>query len=159
MPEIKETMLPGVGVRHEFTTEDGERVALLTHRTGRREIAIFDRDDPDSCHTVLHLTADDAHTLNELLGTSHVSEAVLAVQTIEGLALDWIPLEPGSRFDGASIADGQFRTNTGVSIVAIVRGDTTIPAPEPSTVFEGGDVLVVVGTADGLIRLRSFLDS
>jgi TrkA domain protein len=159
MPEVQETLLPGVGVRHEFTTIGGERVALLTHRSGRREIAVYDRDDPDICRTVLHLSADDTRTLGELLGTSQVSEAVLGAQRIEGLALDWIRLSRGSRFDGATIADGQFRTQTGASIVAIVRGTATIPAPEPSTMFEGGDVLVAVGTPEGLNRLRSLLGS
>lgn len=159
MPQVHETLLPGVGVRHEFTTVGGERVALLTHRSGRREIAIYDRDDPDACRTVLHLNADDTRTLGELLGTSQVSEAVRSAQRIEGLALDWITLAGGSRFDGASIADGQFRSQTGASIVAIVRGTTTIPAPEPSTKIEGGDVLVAVGTPEGLTRLQSLLDS
>jgi TrkA domain protein len=159
MPEVQETLLPGVGVRHEFTTDGGERMALLTHRSGRREIAVYDRDDPDSCRTVLHLSADDTRTLGELLGTSQVSEAVIGAQQVEGLALDWITLSPGSRFDGASIADGQFRTQTGASIVALVRGNTTIPAPDPSTPFQGGDVLVAVGTPEGLTRLRSLLDS
>lgn len=159
MPEVQETLLPGVGVRHEFTTVGGERVALLTHRSGRREIAVYDRDDPDACRTVVHLSTDDTRTLGELLGTSQVSEAVLGAQRIEGLALDWITLPRGSRFDGKSIADGQFRSETGASIVAIIRGSATIPAPEPSTAFEGGDVLVAVGTPEGLTRLRSLLDS
>ena len=159
MPEVQETLLPGVGVRHEFTTIGGERFALLTHRSGRREIAVYDRDDPDACRTVLHLSTEDTRTLGELLGTSQVSEAVLGAQQIEGLALDWITLSKGSRFDGASIADGEFRSKTGASIVAILRGTTTIPAPEPSTEFEGGDVLVAVGTPEGLTRLRSLLGS
>ncbi len=68
--DIEETLLPGVGVRHEFTTASGERVALVTHRTGRRELAVYDRDDPDACRTVLHLSEDDTTTLGELLGLS-----------------------------------------------------------------------------------------
>jgi TrkA domain protein len=56
-------------VRHEFTSAGGERVALLTHRTGRRELAIYDRDDPDVCRTVLHLSADDTAVLVSLLGS------------------------------------------------------------------------------------------
>lgn len=159
MPDVEETVLPGVGVRHEFTTAGGERAALLTHRSGRREIAVYDRDDPDTCRTVLHLSPEDTGTLGELLGASQVREAVLETQRIEGLALDWITVRTGSRFDGASIADGQFRTRTGASIVAILRGTLTIPAPEPSVVFEAGDVVVAVGTPEGLTRLRSLLDS
>lgn len=158
MPEVRETLLPGVGVRHEFTTETGERMAVLTHRSGRREIAVYDRADPDACSTVLHLSPGDTRTLAEVLGASHVSEVLMAVQQqVEGLAIDWIKVTSGSPFDGATIADGQFRTQTGASIVAVVRGDMTIPAPGPDTRFAAGDVVVSVGTADGLLRLRHLL--
>ena len=158
MPEVQETLLPGVGVRHEFTTEAGERVAVLTHRTGRREVAVYDRDDPDTCHTVLHLSAHDTRTLGELLGASQVSEAVTAVQQrLEGLAIEWLTVGAGSPFAGATIADGRFRTETGTSIVAIVRASSTIPAPGPEATLEPGDVLVAVGTPDGLTRLRDLL--
>lgn len=158
MAEVRETLLPGVGVRHEFTTAGGERVAVLTHRTGRRELAVYDRDDPDACAAVLHLSSEDTRALAELLGTSQVSEALVAVQQrVEGLAIDWLTVGPGSPFAGATIADGQFRTQTGASIVAVVRGDTSIPAPGPETRFEAGDVVVAVGTPDGLARLGHLL--
>lgn len=160
MPEVQETLLPGVGVRHEFTTDSGDRLAVLTHRGGRREVAVYGRDDPDRGTTVLRLSRQDTTTLAELLGGSQVSEAVGAVQQqIEGLSIDWLTLAPGSEFVGATIADGQFRTRTGTSIVAIVRGDSTIPAPGPDQRFESGDVVVAVGTADGLAQLRSLLGS
>jgi TrkA domain protein len=158
MPDVQETLLPGVGVRHEFTTDSGEHLAVLTHRGGRREVAVYDRGDPDRCTTVLRLSRQDTTTLAELLGGSQVSEAVGAVQQqIEGLSIDWLRLAPGSGFVGATIADGQFRTRTGTSIVAIVRGDSTIPAPGPDQQFEAGDVVVAVGTADGLAQLRNLL--
>jgi len=158
MPEVSETPLPGVGVRHEFTTVDGERVAVLTHRTGRREIAVYDRRDPDACTTVLHLSHDDTRTLAELLGASPVSEAVAAVQQrLEGLAIDWVAVPAGSRFVGSTIAEGAFRTSTGASIVAVVRGKVTMPAPGPDHTFEGGDVAVAVGTPEGLAELRALL--
>ena len=158
MPEVTETRLPGVGVRHEFTTSREERVAVLSHRNGRREIVVYDRDDPDASTTVLHLSPDDTRTLADLLGATQVSEAVTAVQQqVEGLAIDWITVPPASRFAGATIADGGFRTRTGASIVAVVRGDTTIPAPGPEHQFAAGDVAVAVGTPEGLGRLRDLL--
>ena len=160
MPDVSETLLPGVGVRHEFVTAGGERVAVLTHRTGRRELAIYDRADPDRCTTVLHLSHDDTRTLAELLGASPVSEAVSAVQQrLEGLAIDWVTIPAGSPVVGATIAEGAFRTRTGASIVAIVRGATTLPAPGPDHRFEPGDVAVAVGTTDGLAQLRDLLVS
>jgi TrkA domain protein len=157
MPDVSETLLPGVGVRHEFVTAGGERVAVLTHRTGRREIAVYDRADPDRCTAVLHLSHDDTRTLAEL-GASPISEAVSAVQQrLEGLAIDWVTIPPGSPVVGTTIAEGTFRTRTGASIVAVVRGATTIPAPEPDHRFEAGEVAVAVGTTDGLAQLRGLL--
>jgi TrkA domain protein len=160
MPEVSETPLPGVGVRHEFVTAGGERIAVLTHRTGRREVAVYDRADPDACTTVLHLSADDTRTLAELLGAPSVHEAVAAVQQrLEGLAIDWVTVPARSRFVGATIGEGALRTRTGASIVAVVRGETTIPAPGPDHRFTEGDVVVAVGTPEGLDQLRNLLVS
>jgi TrkA domain protein len=159
VPEIHETLLPGVGVRHEFTTSAGERLALLTHRTGRRELAVYDRNDPDACHTVLHLEKDDASALGEVLGLNQVSDAVQAAQRLEGVAIDWITVPDGSATAGSTIGDGQFRTRTGTSIVAIVRGDSTIPAPGPDATFEAGDVVVAIGTPEGLRSVRTLIGS
>jgi TrkA domain protein len=157
MPEIDETLLPGVGVRHEFTTTSGERVAVVTHRDGRREIARYERDDPDACRTVLRLGGDDARAMADLLGGNQVSETVVAVQQqIEGLAIEWITLTDAPTV-GRTIGEGAFRTRTGASIVAVLRHAETVPAPGPDFAFEAGDVVVAVGTADGLAQLRSLL--
>ena len=157
MTEVTETQLPGVGVRHEFRTAAGERLAVLSHRTGRREIAVYDRADPDACTTVLHLNEDDTRTLADLLGGNPVTEAVSAVQQLEGVAIDWIRVPATSSLAGGTIGDGRLRTRTGTSVVAVVRGDTTIPAPGPDERLGAGDVVVAAGTPDGLRSLRALL--
>jgi TrkA domain protein len=160
MPDVTEIQLPGIGVRHEFTTTGGERVGVLSHRTGRRELVVYDADDPDRCTTMLHLSADDTRTLAELLGATQVSEALTAVQQrVEGLAIDWVTIPARSRLVGTSLGEGAFRSKTGVSIVAVARGDTTIAAPGPDLVFEAGDVAVAVGTPHGLAQLQGLLGS
>ena len=84
--------------------------------------------------------------------------AVQAVQhEIEGLAIEWLKLDPASPSSGSTIGDGEFRTRTGVSIVAVIRNDAPFPAPEPTFHLESGDVLVCVGTADGLDRVRQLI--
>jgi TrkA domain protein len=159
VPEIRETMLPGVGVRHELTTERGERVVVLTHRSGRRELAVYSADDPDACTLALHLSPNDSRALVELLGASQVSEAVRAVQQqVEGLAIDWLTVRAGSPFVGSTIVDREVRSRTGATVVAVVRGDSTIPAPGPDLRFEEADVLVAVGTAEGLTTLRGLVE-
>jgi len=156
--DVTETVLPGVGVRHDLTTEEGERVGVLVHRSGRREVLLYREDDPDTCAATVSLSSDDSRTLAEMLGASQISSAVTAVQQhIEGLAIEWLEIDPGSPAVGTTIGQGMYRTRTGASIVAVVRGDTSVPAPDPEFSFEAGDVVVAVGTAENLTQLRSLL--
>ena len=67
MSEIKEVKLPGIGVRYEFETAERQRICVISHRTGVREISVSRLDDPDEVKRVLELSTDDARTLAELL--------------------------------------------------------------------------------------------
>jgi TrkA domain protein len=157
MADVQETQLPGVGVRYDFVTSEGEHVGVLVHRGGRRELLLYDRDDPDSCRAVIRLERDDTRTLADLLGASHVSEKLAAMQHIEGLTIDWLTLSPATAAVGRTLRDAALRSETGVSIVAIVRGDETVPAPAPDFTLEPGDTAVVVGTPEGIERLAALL--
>ena len=157
--DIQETNLPGVGLRHDFTTRAGRQLGVVTHRTGRRDLLVYDRTDPDACQEVIQLTDDEADALAELLGAARLVEHLAGLQRIEGLAIDWLPIRPHSPYAGRTIADTQARSRTGSSIVAILRDDRAIPAPTPDAGLEAGDTLVVVGTADGIKELTRLLGS
>lgn len=160
MAEITEVQLPGVGIRYEFTSTDGDNVGVVCHHGGRREIVVYASDDPDRANSVISLGADDSRTLSELLGASQVSEAVRSMeQRIEGLALDWLEVTEASSLAGRSLADGELRSRTGASIVAVVRGDSTEPVPGPDFVLEPGDLAVAVGSSESLEQLRTALRS
>lgn len=151
MSEINEVKLPGVGVRFEFETADGNRIGVISHRSGLREIYASRRDDPDEFRRVLGLSPDDARTLAELLGATRVAQQLAELQQrIEGLVIDWLPVRQDSPYLGRTIGDARLRTRTGVSVVAIVRGEQAVPAPGPEQQLEDGDYLVVVGTARGV---------
>jgi TrkA domain protein len=157
MGDVQETQLPGVGVRYDYVTSEGQHVGVIVHRSGRRELLLYDRQDPDACRDVIKLDGDDTRTLVELLGASHVSEQLAAMQQIEGLAIDWVTIAPTANAVGRSLRDAALRTETGVSIVAVVRGTVTMAAPGPDFVLQPGDTAVVVGTPDGIERLTSLL--
>lgn len=160
MAEVQETHLPGVGVRHEFDTDTGDRIGVIVHRDGRREIVVYDRNDPDACSQMIDLSAADTRTMAELLGASQVTEAVASVQqNIDGLAIEWIQIADSSSAIGTTIKDGQYRTRTGTSIVAVIRGSESVPAPGPDFEFAPGDTAVAVGTVEGLGTLRSLLSA
>ena len=151
MSEIKEVKLPGVGVRYEFETAERKRIGVISHRTGLREIYVSRPDDADEFKRVLELSPDDARTLAELLGATRVAQQLAELQQrIEGLVIDWLPVREDSAYVGRTIGDARIRTRTGVSVVAIVRGEEAVPAPGPEERLDRGDYLVVVGTARGV---------
>jgi TrkA domain protein len=149
--EIREVRLPGVGVRYEFTTEEGRYVGVVSHRAGRKELYIADPKDPDTFKRILGLSESDARTLAEMLGGSRIAEELTELQQrIEGLAIDWLPVREDSPYAGRTMGEARIRTRTGVSVVAVLRGDDAVPAPEPDLRVESGDFLVVVGTTRGI---------
>ncbi|NNF64892.1 MAG: cation:proton antiporter regulatory subunit [Acidimicrobiia bacterium] len=157
MPEIAETELPGLGVRLEFNSEEGHRIGVIHHRTGRRELFVCTPSDPDSAALTLKLSDDESHALADALGGSSVVESVSALQQIKGLVIDWLSVDDGSPYAAGTIGDAQVRTRTGVSIVAVIRGDETHPAPGPEFALETGDLLVVVGTGGGVESVRTLM--
>ena len=151
MSEIHEVKLPGVGVRYEFLSAHRKRIGVISHRTGLREIYVSRPDDPDEFNRVLELSPDDARTLAELLGATRVAQQLAELQQrIEGLVIDWLPVREDSIYAGRTIGDARLRSRTGVSVVAIVRGEDAVPAPGPEQRLDAGDYLVVVGTARGV---------
>ena len=151
MSEIDEVKLPGVGVRYEFKTAEGKRISVVSHRSGMREIYVSRIDDPDESFRVLGLSQDDARTLAELLGAIRVAQQLAELQQkLEGLVIDWLPIREDSPYAGRTIGDARVRSRTGVSVVAIVRGEEAVPAPGPDAILAPGDYLVVVGTGPGV---------
>ena len=158
MATVRETNLPGIGVKHDFTTDDGRDVGVLVHRDGRRDIVVYDADDPDTCSAQISFSGPDTRTLSELLGASRVTEAIGAVtQEIEGLAIEWLSISTDSPACGVTIGEGAYRTRTGASIVAIVRGEKPMPAPDPQVAILAEDVVVAVGTTEGLAALKKLI--
>ncbi|MFC0508927.1 potassium transporter TrkA [Micromonospora costi] len=65
---IERTTLPGIGVRHTFTTRQGRRIGIVEYQMGdRRDVVHDDPDDPDGMVT-LTLTRSEATALATLLG-------------------------------------------------------------------------------------------
>ncbi|GAA4897451.1 potassium/proton antiporter regulatory subunit, CPA2 family (TC 2.A.37.5.2) [Stackebrandtia albiflava] len=156
--DVERTALPGIGLRYEFQTQRGRRMGVVTHRSGRREVVIYDPDDPDSTTECVVLSGEEANVLAELLGGARIVErlAELERQAV-GLVSRQVRIHSGSPYDGRALADTQARTRTGASIVAVVRHGEVIASPRPDFRFEAGDVVVVIGTEDGTSAVETLL--
>ncbi|WP_045875339.1 cation:proton antiporter regulatory subunit [Pseudofrankia sp. DC12] len=147
--QIEETALPGIGLRHEFTTRAGRRVGVVSHHKGRRELVVYDADDPDAVAESLALTAEEGDVLSELLGAPHIVEKLANLNKVfAGLVGERIRISADSPYAGRLLGDTQARTRTGASIVAVVRDQEVLASPRPDFRFAPDDVVVVVGTPE-----------
>jgi TrkA domain protein len=148
--DIERVNLPGIGMRHSFSTGRDRRLGVVSHHTGRRDLVIYDKDDPDSVVVSVALSGAEANALAELLGTARLVERLAELnRQVEGLVTEQIAVAPGSPYAGRTLGDTAARTRTGASIVAVVRDRQVFASPRPDFRFEAGDVVVVVGTAEG----------
>lgn len=158
MPEVSHTHLPGVGDRYDLELRSHRRMGVIAHKTGKRELLVYDANDPDACRETVRLDEDEGHTLADLLGGTTVAEqAQVTSVDIAGMALDWIQVPDGSPAVGKNLAELNLRDDLGAIVVALVRGDETISAPGPGNHLEAGDTAVVVGPADAVARAESRL--
>jgi len=149
--DVERTALPGIGLQHVLTTGRGRQIGVVSHRTGRKDLVIYDKDDPDSCVVTVKLTTEEANAIAELLGTGRVVERLADLhRQVEGLVTEKIPIAAGTPYAGRPLGDARVRTRTGASIVAIVRDSQVIASPRPDFVIEADDIVVVVGTKEGV---------
>jgi TrkA domain protein len=155
---IEKIDLPGIGFRHDLVTEGGRRISVVSHRDGERDLGVFDVDDPDECRDSIPLNDDEAAALADVLGASVMLARLTSLsESTAGLYTEQIALPTDSPYLNHPLGDTKARTRTHASIVAIVRDGQVIPSPTPADVLRAGDVIVAVGTRDGLDRLTRLL--
>ncbi|MFC4602827.1 cation:proton antiporter regulatory subunit [Rhodococcus kronopolitis] len=148
---VEVTPLPGIGIRKDFETTTGRRLGVVTHRDGETELIISKRDDPDACMASIPLTSDEAGVLANLLGAPQlVAQLREEHRELDGISTRQLPIVDDSPFDGRTLGATALRTRTGVSVVAVMRAGHAYPSPSPDFNLTAGDLLVAVGTSDGL---------
>ncbi|OAA27181.1 potassium/proton antiporter regulatory subunit, CPA2 family [Frankia sp. EI5c] len=157
---VEETGLPGIGLRHDFSTRAGRRVGVVSHHSGRRVLVVYDAHDPDSCAESITLTAEESDVLSELLGAPHIVEKLADLsRAFAGLVGEQITILAGSPYVGRQLGDTHARTRTSASIVAVVRDRQVLASPRPDFRFQAEDVVVVVGTPENTAAVGELLRS
>ena len=155
---VYESEIPGIGRKFELPLEDGGRAVVILHHDGRREV--FHRSDPDAdSRKLLDLTDREARRLGALLEGAYfqtVDVATLEVPVGDAI-MEWSEVGEADRLAGQTLGDSDLRQETGVSVIAVQRGEETIPNPDSDFRIEVGDVLVTLGTRADHAALESFL--
>lgn len=143
---ISEFDLPGIGRRYEIIAAEGQRVVLVVHHSGRRDLYVLRRGEDEPACSV-ELTDDQARRMGAILGGVYFKPAVVEeIESIIGdFVVDWVTVADDSPLVGHSLGERQVRRQTGMTVIAIVRGKHSIKAPDPGETLRAGDRLVVVG--------------
>ncbi|MEU2428268.1 MULTISPECIES: cation:proton antiporter regulatory subunit [unclassified Streptomyces] len=150
------TPLPGIGVQYDLTTREHRHLSVIAHRDGTRTVNVYRADDPDACAHSLHLTAGEATSLIDALTPDHHSPTLLHTTDL-GLVAERIELSAHSHWNGRVLGETRMRTETGASIVAVLRRAGAIPSPAPDFRLAGGDTMIVIGTREGVEAAAAIL--
>jgi TrkA domain protein len=149
MIEVRRVDLPGVGVLHSFVTRNNREISVAVQRTGHSDLIVRPEDDDDEAKAMTaRLEADEARTLAELLGGTRITESIADVDAMPGVPIAWIAIDPGDRIDGKELGSIEALVDSGVRVVAIVRGDDVQVTPSTDFRVEAGDILVAAGAPD-----------
>jgi TrkA domain protein len=160
MSTISEVFLPGVGRKFQVETLDGDRLVIVIHDDGTRELYHFTRKNLDRPASVLRLTDGEARQIAGIVGgLTYVPRSLPIAEVILGdLVLEWFKIEAGAACIGKTIRELHVRTSTGASIVSIVEPDQSKRTnPEAGTVIHEGATLIVAGDRRTINALKRLL--
>jgi TrkA domain protein len=144
--DVREHDLPGVGKKFAVTTNDGDRMTVIIHNSGHREIYYFERGEDYPAYAV-RMEDAEARKLGAILGGAYFQPVVAESMEMvfSQLSVEWLRVAAGSPLAGQSLAEAAVRERTGASVIAILRDGGALPNPQPDERFAAGDTLVVVG--------------
>jgi TrkA domain protein len=142
---VEEVVLPGVGRKYTISVRSGDRLVVVVHHSGQRELQYFEKGEFEEPAATLDLTDEEARELGAILaGVLFAPEAVGDTQTkLATETMEWVKLEPGSPGAGRRVGD---LATPGAHLLAVLReGEALLPNPPPDIVLQAGDTLVVAG--------------
>ncbi|ABO50047.1 potassium/proton antiporter regulatory subunit, CPA2 family [Desulforamulus reducens MI-1] len=147
MSLIKETDLPGIGRKFQVNTRSGDKLVIVIHDDGRREIHHFDYDDPEESISMVTLDDNEARRVSGIIGgMAYLPKALESVEVaFDNMVFEWYKVESGAKAIGKTIVELQIRKKTGAMIIAIIKKDEKIINPGPNQVIAEGATLVVIG--------------
>ncbi|MBC7106754.1 MAG: cation:proton antiporter regulatory subunit [Firmicutes bacterium] len=148
MTTYREVELPGIGRKFQIETRAGDRLVIVVHDDGRREIYYVNCENPEECGPVVTLDDAEARQVAAILGgMAYTPKALESVEmAFDEMVFEWFRVEPEAEAAGKTIGQLQVRKRTGATIIAVVGRDRRkIVNPGPDQVIQEGATLVVMG--------------
>lgn len=156
--DVREHDLPGVGKKFAVVTNDSDRLTIIIHNSGHREIYFFERGEDYPAYA-LRMEDSEARKLGAILGGAFFQPVVAESMemVLDQLSVEWMKVGDGSPLAGKSLLEAAVRERTGASVIAILRNGKAIPNPQPDERIAAGDTLMVVGDREQVGRFGDLL--
>ncbi|ETE96345.1 cation:proton antiporter regulatory subunit [Bacillus thuringiensis] len=144
---VRESELPGIGYKFHIVTKNNNKMVIVIHDDGRREMYHFDSDHEESISSV-SLCDSEARKLAAILGGMvYKPQALETIEmAFEGITIEWFKVENKAFAIEKTIGQLEIRKIYNVTVIAIIRGNMKkLFNPGPESVIEEGDMLVVSG--------------
>ncbi|MDD2666452.1 MAG: TrkA C-terminal domain-containing protein [Methanocellales archaeon] len=142
--------LPEIGTKYEIESPKGDKVAVIFLTTGEIELYVLEAgaDKP----SVTRLTSEEARRVGSVLTgallTIAPEDVEVSFSEISDLRINIHVCQVTKGVVGKSIEELAFRKKTGVTIIALSRRGRSVISPPPETVFEEGDLIVLIGESE-----------
>ncbi|MCC3145329.1 hypothetical protein LJ207_08335 [Halanaerobium sp. Z-7514] len=148
---IRHSEIPRVGHKYTISTKKGSQLVLIFYRSGKREF-YFNKAEGDEPELALTINDEEARILGALLlGVDYEADKSSIDSNIsDNIVVEWIDLSPNSKLANKSIIDSQIRSETGITIIGIKRGDKVHGSPNITEKLRPNDKLMVTGTEEDI---------
>ena len=152
---IRESELPGIGCKFEVITKGNEKMVIVIHDDGRREMYHFDADHEESISSV-SLRDSEARQIAAILGGMvYRPQALDTIEmAFEGSLIEWFKVEKNAPVVQKTIGSLHVRNTYNVTIIAILKKNMKkFFNPGPDSIIEAGDMLVLSGERHEVKRI------
>ncbi len=139
--------IPEIGTKYEIESPKGDKVAVIFLTSGEIELDVLEAGAEKP--SVTRLTPEEARRVGSVLTgamlTVEREDVEVSFSEISDLRINIHVCPVTKGMVGKSIEELAIRKRTGVTIIALSRRGQSIISPPPETVFEEGDLIVVIG--------------
>lgn len=158
--KVRESDLPCIGKKFEVEVRGGDKLVIILHHDGCRELYHFYHDRPDESMSGIAMDDKDARVVAGIIGGMAYSPKTpdIVDTVLDNLVIEWYKLEDGSSCIGKAISDMDVRRKTGALIIAVVEKDHRICLnPHPEYVFSAGSMVIAAGERENLKALKALM--